>query len=218
MFPKKLLSTAAFSFLVLGGTTGSVFATVSADGQMGETRTAVGFSDDNTEVEPTEGAISLTRIPSTFDFGRANKVSSTVQSITATNAGAQYVTATDLRTAKTNWTVTAQASEIVNVMDETDKISNATLQISGDAVAQTDGTWHSTGDVSTNTLNLTTGGSSATFVSTTAKDTASLPGQEAGARVRNVRLNLAANQGKAEQQYTGTVTWNLENVPNPSEE
>lgn len=53
-------------------------------------------------MDPTEGSLGLTRIPSSFDFGRNNQLSSTVQSITATNAGAQYVTATDLRTAKTN--------------------------------------------------------------------------------------------------------------------
>lgn len=216
MFMKKLVPTTALALLVLGGTAHSAYAAISADGKSGDTKTTVGFSDDNSTVDPTEGSIGLTRVPSSFDFGKSNQVSSTVQSIAATNAGAQYVTATDLRTAKTNWSITAQASEMVNVMDTTDKISNATLQISGDAMSQGDGAWSSTNDVAVNTLNLNAGGDSATFISTTAADTSSLPGQEVGARLRNVQLNLAANQGTAEQQYGGTVTWNLENVPNPS--
>lgn len=216
MFMKKLVPVAAFTLLVLGGTAHSAYAAISADGQSGDTTTTVGFIDDNNQVDPTEGSLGLTRVPSSFDFGRSNQVSSTVQSITATNAGAQYVTATDLRTAKTNWSITAQASEMVNVMDTSDKISNATLQISGDAMTQSDGAWSATNDVAVTTLNLNAGGDSATFVSTTAADTSSLPGQEVGARLRNVQLNLAANQGTAEQQYAGTVTWNLESVPNPS--
>lgn len=215
MFVKKIIPV-SLTLLVLGGTAHTAYAAISADGLSGETTTTVGFTDDNTEVEPTEGAIGLTKVPSSFDFGRSNRVSSTVQSIVATNAVSQYVTATDLRTAKTNWSVTAQASEMVNVMDTADRISNATLQISGDAMTQSEGAWSSTTDVAVNTLNLNTGGDSVTFISTTAADTSSLPGQEVGARLRNVQLNIAANQGTAEQQYAGTVTWNLEAVPNPS--
>ncbi|MBO1090126.1 WxL domain-containing protein [Enterococcus hirae] len=216
MFVKKLVPLTAFTLLALGSTANSAYAAISADSQSGNTTTSVGFADDNSEAEPTEGAIGLTRIPSSFDFGSSNQVSSTVQSINVGNAGAQYVTATDLRTAKTNWSITAQASEMVNVMDPTDKISNATLHIAGDAMTQTDGAWSSTNDVSVNTINLIPGGDSGTFVSTTAIDESSLPGQEVGARLRNVRLSLAANQETAEQQYTGSVTWNLEAVPNPS--
>ncbi len=105
---------------------------------------------------------------------------------------------------------------MVNVLDRSDKISNATLQISGDAMTQKDGNWSATNDVAVNTVNLNSGGDSARFVSTTAADTSSLPGQEVGARLSNIQLNLAANQGTSEQQYSGAVTWNLEAVPNPS--
>ncbi|EPH88035.1 MULTISPECIES: WxL domain-containing protein [Enterococcus] len=216
MVMKKLIPTSILTLLVLGGAANSAYAAISADGQSGDTRTTVGFTDDNNIVDPTEGEIGLTRIPSTFDFGRSNKVSTTVQSIAATNAGAQYVSATDLRTAKTAWSITAQASEMVNVLDRSDKISNATLQISGDAMTQKDGNWSATNDVAVNTVNLNSGGDSARFVSTTAADTSSLPGQEVGARLSNIQLNLAANQGTSEQQYSGAVTWNLEAVPNPS--
>lgn len=216
MVMKKIIPTSILTLLVLGGAANSAYATISADGQSGDTRTTVGFTDDNNIVDPTEGEIGLTRIPSTFDFGRSNKVSTTVQSIAATNAGAQYVSATDLRTAKTAWSITAQASEMVNVLDRSDKISNATLQISGDAMTQKDGNWSATNDVAVNTVNLNSGGDSARFVSTTAADTSSLPGQEVGARLSNIQLNLAANQGTSEQQYSGVVTWNLEAVPNPS--
>lgn len=216
MVMKKLIPASILTLLVLGGAANSAYAAISADGQSGDTRTTVGFTDDNNIVDPTEGEIGLTRIPSTFDFGRSNKVSTTVQSIAATNAGAQYVSATDLRTAKTAWSITAQASEMVNVLDRSDKISNATLQISGDAMTQKDGNWSATNDVAVNTVNLNSGGDSARFVSTTAADTSSLPGQEVGARLSNIQLNLAANQGTSEQQYSGAVTWNLEAVPNPS--
>ncbi|EYT94607.1 WxL domain-containing protein [Enterococcus mundtii] len=216
MFMKKIIPATMLTLFVIGGTAHSAYATISADGQSGDTKTIVGFTDDNNQVDPTEGSIGLTSIPSNFDFGKSNQVSSKVQSIVATNAGSQYVTATDLRTEKTSWSITAQASELVNVMETTDKISNATLQISGDAMTQTNGAWNSTNDVAVNTLHLNAGGDSTTFVSTTAADTSSLPGQEVGARLRNVQLNLAANQGTAEQQYAGTVTWNLESVPNPS--
>ena len=216
MIMKKIIPTSILTLLVLGGTANSAYATISADGQSGDTTTTVGFTDDNHIVDPTEGAIGLTRIPSTFDFGRSNKVSTTVQSIAATNAGAQYVSATDLRTAKTAWSITAKASEMVNVLDRSDKISNATLQISGDAMTQKDGKWSATNDVAVNTVNLNPGGDSARFVSTNAADTSSLPGQEVGARLSNIQLNLAANQGTSEQQYSGAVTWNLEAVPAPN--
>ncbi|SFE58111.1 WxL domain surface cell wall-binding [Enterococcus casseliflavus] len=216
MSMKKIIPATMLTLFVIGGTAHSAYATISADGQSGNTETTIGFSEENHVVDPTEGLIGLTSIPSNFNFGKSNQVSSQVQSIAVTNSGAQYVTATDLRAQKTGWSITAQASEMVNVMDTTDKISNATLQISGDAMTQTNGAWNSTNDVAVNTLHLNAGGDSTTFVSTTAADTSSLPGQEVGARLRNVQLNLAANQGTAEQQYAGTVTWNLESVPNPS--
>lgn len=216
MVMKKIISTTLLSLLVLGATANSAYAAISADAQSGDTTATVGFTDDNIEIDPKEGEIGLTRIPSSFDFGKSNTVSTTVQSIAATNAGAQYVSVTDRRDEKSSWSITAQASEMVNVMDTSEKISNATLQISGDAMEQNGGSWSSTNDVSVNTLNLNLGGDSATFVSTNAADSSSLPGQEVGARLRKVQLNLSANQGTAGQQYAGTVTWNLESVPNPS--
>lgn len=214
MVKKQIVSIVAMTLIGLGVGASPAYATISVDGQSGETNTIVGFTGDNIIIEPTEGAISLTTIPSSFNFGRSNQVSPSVQSINANNSGSQYVAATDLRTDKNPWSITAQASEMVNVLDTTDKITNATLQISGDAVTQNQGLWNATEDVSVNTLNLNVGGDSATFISTTAVDTSSLPGQETGSRLRTVQLNLAANQGSADQQYSGSVMWSLENVPN----
>ena len=215
MFKKKIISTAVLTLIGVGGVSSTVHATISADRQSGETNTIVGFASDNTEVDPKDGELGITKIPSAFDFGRENQVSSTIQTVSATNAGTQYVTATDLRTSKTTWSVTAQASELVNILDTTDKISAATIQISGHATTNNGSSWVSTNDVAVNTVNLNAGGDSATFISTTAADTSSLPEQEVGAQIRTVNLNLAANQGSSEQQYTGFITWNLESVPTP---
>ncbi|EPI05593.1 hypothetical protein D920_00079 [Enterococcus faecalis 13-SD-W-01] len=215
LFKKKVISTAVLTLITVGGASGTVHAAISADRQSGETDTIVGFASDNIVLPPQNGELGISRIPSAFDFGRENQVSSTIQTISATNAGTQYVTATDLRTSKNTWSVTAQASDLVNILDSTDKISAATIQISGHATTNDGASWGSTNDVAVNTVNLNAGGDSATFISTTAADTSSLPGQEVGAQIRAVNLNLAANQGASEQQYTGFITWNLESVPTP---
>ncbi|ALS00025.1 hypothetical protein ATZ33_01090 [Enterococcus silesiacus] len=230
---KKVLGT-----LVLGLSIGAVLLPQAAQAADREANTGVGigFSNDdpNTIIPgPYDEALSLINKPTAFKFGTENEASALSSVYYQQVAGKQYIAVYEDRDDKdqTNWKLNAKLSPLVSTTDATKKleatmtmnsanISTFSLDDQRDAEtgklpntiealpALTKYTEEKVKGVTKVTLKAGENGSSDILVGTK-------PGKKGFAsEIRNVQLAVTAGQKEETngKQFTGTVSWSLEDT------
>lgn len=134
---KKLLfglTAAAFGAAVIAATPAQAVTGDTANSM--KTEAGIGFLTYNPGSGPFQNNLALTFVPSSFNFGNANKVSANAQTFAQqdTPIGGQYLGVSDDRNTKTSWNVTATLADFVNSKDETDKLENASIVMNMETV------------------------------------------------------------------------------------
>ena len=222
---KKIIASSAVCLIALGTGLSVSASGISMDGQKGETDVRIGFEND-TDTRPSDNdKLQLSRIPTAFDFGQSNRVIDQPQIIKSHNANPtapQYLAVNDLRAEqKGTWTVSATASDIVN-MDQNksdDKLTGANISFTSDAMSFTNpdvtkptaaGTPFTGTGLKVSSVSKLGAGQTQPVLNTT--DASTLGSKEVGAQITDVSLYVPANVGTPNALYTGTVTWTLDNV------
>ncbi|MBO1306117.1 WxL domain-containing protein [Enterococcus sp. 669A] len=218
---KKLLasllaSASVLGVCVLGGTA------LADETDNAETEVGIGFSghDPGTTGDPLE----IKWAPINFDFGSANTVNTVAATFNEDSGSNKYVVVSDGRTTPTTdeWKLTASLS---NMMSGSAQLTGATLEFgtvkkayNGSAAPETPGsitapTAQHTAVMAAATQTLTQGGTAVPVMQDDGVGTTSYKGMTAmEMESSSIKLNVPASVAQAGKQYTGTLTWSLDDT------
>lgn len=230
---KKVLGT-----LVLGLSVGAVLLPTAAQASERESDTGVGigFSNDdaNTIIPgPYDQALSLMNKPTAFKFGTENEASALSSVYYQQVKDKQYIAVYEDRDTdqQTSWKLTAKLSDLVSTTDATKKLASTMTMNSANISSfsiedQRDSdtgklpmTIEKLPDLTKYAEDKVTGVSKVTLQAGATGSSDIMVGKKPGskgfaAEIRNVQL--AVNAGQKDnangQQFTGTVSWSLEDT------
>ncbi|MGL9730810.1 WxL domain-containing protein [Enterococcus sp. DIV0756] len=212
LFAGMLASATVLGMFVAGGT--ALAAVDSHDTEVG-----IGFSDHT--VPPGTDDLTMEWAPIKFDFGSSNQVNTAANAFSEVSGVKKYVVVSDARTetGADEWKLTAQMG---NISSGSIPLVGATLsfdtvkqayqgtsapEAAGSIIAPTPA---HTADVPANQT-LAQGASATTVMSDDGSSTSSYKGKTA-MEMDNIKLNVPANAAESGKQYSGKLTWSLEDT------
>lgn len=213
---KKLLA----GFLASASVLGVCVAGGTALADTADTEVGIGFTGHEAGVTP--GDLEIKWAPTAFDFGTANTVNTIVNAFPEESGTNKYVVVSDKR-AETNadeWKLTAKMS---NIMSGSAQLTGATLEFdaakkayNGTAAPEAAGsitapTASHTATITSASVSLVQGAAATEVMTDDGGGTSSYKGATA-LEMENIELNVPASVAVAGKQYTGTLTWSLEDT------
>lgn len=210
---------ASVSLLSLVVSSGSAYAT-EADSY--DTRVGIGFTGH--DPGPGTGDLRLAWAPIEFDFGKANEVNTLVQDFDEDTGSNKYLVVQDLRATDpaNTWELTAGLS---NLTSGSSRLIGAELNYdvaikdyngdgselpeqSGVVTTLTDRTAVLSNSATTGSETFAQGDPAKVVMSDVAESYNGFTAME----MTNIKLNVPANIAQAGRQYSGTLTWSLDDT------
>ena len=216
---KKLLaglltSATLVGICMAGGVNASATEVDNADTEIG-----IGFTGHGPGTTP--GPLEIQWAPLKLDFHNANTVNTAVQDFPEITGSKKYMVVSDTRAGATDeWKLTAQLTNLTNAAN-TETLTGAILKLDsvlqgyqgtnapeapGSIVAPTGRT--ATVAAASQTVNA---GGTAVNVMEDGTGSGTYQGQTA-MEMDNIELEVPANAAKVGEQYSGTLTWSLNDV------
>ncbi|WP_368757014.1 WxL domain-containing protein [Enterococcus avium] len=209
-----LTSATLLGVCVLGGANASAAEVDNADTEVG-----IGFTGHAPGTTP--GPLEIQWAPLKLDFHNANTVNTVVQDFPEITGTKKYMVVSDTRAGATDeWKLTAQLTELTNAAN-TETLTGAILKFDtalqgyqgtnapeapGSIVAA--GARTATGFGAGKTVNA---GGSAVNLMEDGTGSGTYQGQTA-MEMDNIKLEVPANAAEVGEQYSGTLTWSLDDT------
>lgn len=213
---KKLLAGVLASATVLGVCMAGGSALAADLPDTVETKAGIGFTDYN---EGGTGDLAIKWAPGNFDFGTTNKVEDTATSYNEDSGAKKYVVIEEKRTGA-SWELTVGLSDIKSGSAQ---LTGATLEFDaavqayqGTATPESPGsivapTAAHTATVASAKQVLNQGVNNQSVMQDDGNGTSSYKGTTA-LEMANIKMNVPAGVAKEGRQYSGTVTWSLDDI------
>ncbi|MBO0459899.1 WxL domain-containing protein [Enterococcus hulanensis] len=218
MNKKRLVAGLLTSATVVGlfAAGGTAFA---AEVDTHDTTLGIGFSDHSTP--PGTGDLTMKWAPIKFNFGTSNQVNTVANAFSEESGVKKYVVVSDARaeSGADKWDLTAKISNIASgptqLVGATLSFDTAKQAYQGVDAPEAPGsiiapTLAHTAVVSANQT-LAQGATATVVMSDDGSSTSSYKGMTA-LEMDNIELNVPANAAEAGKQYTGTLTWSLDDT------
>lgn len=216
---KKLLAGLLTSATLVGICVASGIDANAAQVDSADTEVGIGFSNHGPGTTP--GPLEIQWAPIKLDFHNANTVNTAIQDFPETSGNKKYVVVSDTRGGSTDeWKVTAQLTELKNAA-ATETLTGAVLKFNstlqgyqGTNAPEAPGSVvpvaGQTATVAGASQTVNAGGT-AVKVFEDGTGSGTFQGQSA-MEMDTIELEVPANAAKVGQQYSGTLTWSLDDT------
>ncbi|MBO0451820.1 MULTISPECIES: WxL domain-containing protein [Enterococcus] len=219
---RKLFAGLVTSLSVAGLCVASGASVLAAEVDRANTDVGIGFTEHGPGQE--DGPLEITWAPLSLDFYNGNEVNTAVKAFPEISGNKKYTVVKDERAGATDeWKLTASLSELTSPRASgtgVDKLTGAELQFTT-AVKGYEGVNppESAGSVTTDARtavaatsgNISAGAAATKVLEDGTAGSGTFQGQSA-LEMDNINLEVPANVAKAGAQYTGTLTWSLDDV------
>lgn len=214
---KKLLAGVLASATVLGVCMAGGSALAADLPDTVETKAGIGFTD---YVSGGEGDLAIKWAPGSFDFGATNTVNTSVTEYNEDSGVAKHVVIEEKREGA-SWELTVGLSDIKSGSAQ---LTGATLEFDADVKAYqgtaapespgsiVDKTAAHTATVASANQVLTQGVNNQPVMEDDGNGTSSSHKGTTALEMSNIKMSVPAGVAKAGRQYSGTVTWSLDDI------
>lgn len=215
MVKKKIIAGLLTSASILGVcTAGGAVSAAEVDSV--DTTVGIGFSGH--APGPNPGPLELKWAPISLDFGSSNTVNTATEAFAEESGSKKYVVVKDERAGQTDkWQVSAKLG---NLMSGTAQLAGATLKFDtalqgyqGDAAPESPGSIVPPEGTATTVVaaSLDQGASAQVLFEDGTAGSGTYQGASA-MEMNNIKLEVPGNIAVAGKQYTGTLTWSLDDT------